>query len=58
MTGLAAREYGLEGRGLVQPGYHAELVIFDLKTVADRATFDDPVQPAAGIETALEQFPS
>jgi N-acyl-D-amino-acid deacylase len=53
MTGLAAREYGLSERGLVRPGYHADLVIFDPKTVADRATFEDPIQPAAGIETVL-----
>ena len=53
MTGLAAHEYGLKERGLVRPGYHADLVIFDPKTVADRATFEDPVQPAAGIETVL-----
>ncbi|MDP7652691.1 MAG: D-aminoacylase [Rhodospirillales bacterium] len=53
MTGLAAREYGLSKRGLVRPGYHADLVIFDPKTVADRATFEDPIQPAAGIETVL-----
>ena len=53
MTGLAAHEYGLTERGLVLPGYHADLVIFDPATVADRATFEDPIQPAAGIETVL-----
>jgi N-acyl-D-amino-acid deacylase len=53
MTGLAAHEYGLTERGLVHSGYHADLVIFDPTTVADRATFKTPKQPAAGIETVL-----
>lgn len=53
MTGLAAHEYGLKERGLVRPGYHADVVIFDPASVADRATFEDPKQPAAGIEMVL-----
>ncbi|ARP96055.1 N-acyl-D-amino-acid deacylase family protein [Bordetella genomosp. 13] len=49
MTGLSAARFGLAGRGLVRQDYHADLVLFDPATVADRARFDDPARPAAGI---------
>lgn len=49
MTGLSAETFGLEGRGLVREGHAADLVLFDPETVADRAGFEDPEQPAAGI---------
>lgn len=53
MTGLSAARFGLAGRGLVQPGCHADLVLFDPATVADRATFADPEQASAGIAWVL-----
>ena len=49
MTGLPARVFGLEGRGVLQPGAFADLVLFDPATIIDRATFADPVQAAGGI---------
>ncbi|TMQ92650.1 D-aminoacylase [Actinomadura soli] len=49
LTGRAARRLRLEDRGLVRPGYHADLVLFDPATVRDTATFDDPKQQAEGI---------
>ena len=53
MTSLPARTFGLAGRGVVQPDAAADLVIFDPATVADRATYDDPEQPSAGIDTVI-----
>lgn len=49
LTGRPARRLGLTGRGLVEPGYAADLVLFDPNTVADTATFEQPRQQAAGI---------
>ncbi len=50
MTGLAARNYGLADRGLLQPGQRADLVVFDPQRVSDLATFEQPVQASRGIE--------
>jgi N-acyl-D-amino-acid deacylase len=49
MTGLPARNLGLRGRGLLRPGYYADVVIFDPQTIADRATYEQPHQYAVGV---------
>ena len=51
MTSLSAERFGLAGRGRLMQNYAADLVLFDPRTVKDRATFEDPKQPAAGINT-------
>ena len=38
MTALSAEHLGIEGRGLIKPGYSADLVLFDPETIADNAT--------------------
>ncbi|WP_248963128.1 N-acyl-D-amino-acid deacylase family protein [Sphaerisporangium perillae] len=53
LTGRPARRLKLTGRGLIRPGYHADLVLFDPETVADTATFDDPRRQAEGISHVL-----
>ena len=53
MTGGSAAALGLVDRGLLRAGYRADLTIFDPEEVADRATFDDPHQYAAGIATVI-----
>jgi N-acyl-D-amino-acid deacylase len=50
MTGLSAYRFGLAGRGILAPGGYADVTVFDPETVADRATFEKPTIPAAGIE--------
>ena len=53
MTGLTARTFGIKRRGTIEVGNYADLVVFDAATVADRATYEDPAQPSAGIETVI-----
>ena len=50
MTGLSATRFGLRGRGVLAAGAYADITVFDAGTVADRATFEAPTTPAAGIE--------
>lgn len=49
MTSLTAETFGLKGRGRLQEGYAADLVLFDPAKIIDSATFAQPKQPAAGI---------
>lgn len=49
LSGRPARRLKLDRRGLVKEGYAADLVLFDSATIADRATFAQPRQPAIGI---------
>ncbi len=49
MTSLSAARVGLEKRGLVAEGYFADLVVFDPKTIIDKATFKKPHQYPEGI---------
>ncbi|HEV2640730.1 MAG TPA: D-aminoacylase [Actinocrinis sp.] len=53
MTGRAARRLGLADRGLVRPGFAADLALFDPATVADLATFEQPRLTPAGIPYVL-----
>lgn len=50
MTGRPAARLGLDRRGRIAPGHHADLVLFDPERVQDAATFDRPRLPAVGIE--------
>jgi N-acyl-D-aspartate/D-glutamate deacylase len=49
MTGLTASRFGLTGRGRIEIGHFADLVLFDADTILDRASFDDPAQLSEGI---------
>ncbi len=52
-TSLPARILGLRDRGEIREGTWADLVIFDLETIRDRATFFEPHQHAEGIVHVL-----
>jgi N-acyl-D-amino-acid deacylase len=49
LTGLPASNLRLAERGLLQPGYFADVVVFDPAEVSDHATFQDPHRYATGV---------
>jgi len=49
-TALPASRLGLRKRGLLEIGYHADVVVFDYEKIIDTATFANPHQFAKGIE--------
>jgi hypothetical protein len=49
-TSLPAQQVKLENRGLLRPGYFADITIFNPQTVKDVATFDDPNRTSVGFE--------
>jgi len=53
MTSWPATRMRLEGRGVLRVGAWADVTIFDLEAVRDRATYEEPVLFAEGIRTVL-----
>jgi N-acyl-D-amino-acid deacylase len=53
LTGLPARQLRLKGRGCLAPGCFADVVVFDPKTIADRATYENPHQYSVGVQDVL-----
>ncbi|MGH7324381.1 MAG: N-acyl-D-amino-acid deacylase family protein [Candidatus Rokuibacteriota bacterium] len=49
MTGMCAARLRLRDRGLLRPGYAADLAVFDPATVRDEATYTDPHRHPTGI---------
>mgnify|MGYP001572850901 FL=1 len=53
MTSLPAQTFNLKDRGLIKVGFAADLVIFDEKTISDKATYDNPHQYPVGISNVF-----
>jgi N-acyl-D-amino-acid deacylase len=53
MTSFPARRFKLDGRGLLAPGYAADIVVFDPATISERASYDEPKRFPEGISHIL-----
>ena len=53
MTSLAANRVHLADRGLLKPGFYADVVVFDPQQIHDVATFEDPNRLSAGMQYVL-----
>ena len=53
MTSLPARAFSFHDRGIVRPGFVADLVLFDPAEVDDNATFTDPHQYSEGFDYVI-----
>ena len=53
MTGATARALKLKDRGLLKPGYRADITIFDPADFRERATYADPHQYPSGARTTV-----
>ena len=50
ITSLPAQRERLQDRGLLKPGYFADVTVFDPATIQDRATYQSPTQLSVGIK--------
>jgi dihydroorotase/N-acyl-D-amino-acid deacylase len=53
ITSLPAQREHLAGRGLLKPGYFADVTIFDPAKVIDRATYNSPAQLSEGVDFTI-----
>jgi N-acyl-D-amino-acid deacylase len=50
LTSFPAATLRVKDRGQLAPGYFADIVVFDPKTIADHATYERPHQYATGVQ--------
>ena len=53
MTGLSAKRFGLQDRGVIKEGAYADLVLLDPLKVKDTASYDQPLQMCEGIHRVM-----
>lgn len=53
MTSMPASHFGLRGRGLLQPGFAADVVVLDIAKLKATATLAQPVAYAEGIDWVI-----
>ncbi|MFC1562223.1 amidohydrolase family protein [candidate division KSB1 bacterium] len=50
LTSFPVSNMKIQSRGMLNPGYYADIVIFDSETIIDHATFEDPHQYSTGVQ--------
>lgn len=53
VTSLPAQREHLSSRGLLKPGFYADVTVFDPATILDTATYENPNQISKGVEYVL-----
>ena len=53
MTSLPAAVFGMDDRGMIREGAIADIAVFDLERLTDKATYEDPHQLAEGMVHVL-----
>jgi N-acyl-D-amino-acid deacylase len=53
MTSLPAEREHLASRGLLKPGFFADITVFDPGKIKDTATYAAPAQLSSGVEYVL-----
>jgi N-acyl-D-aspartate/D-glutamate deacylase len=53
ITSLPAQREHLTDRGLLRPGYFADVTIFDPARIIDRATYSNPAQLSEGVDFTI-----
>jgi len=53
ITSGPAKKLGIKGRGVLEKGAFADVVVFDPKLIRDRATYKNPFRFSSGIEWVL-----
>ena len=52
-SALTAETFRIPERGLIREGYFADVIVFDEKTIADRATYEQPELLAVGMKFVI-----
>jgi N-acyl-D-amino-acid deacylase len=53
LSRLPADNLELDRRGRLEEGYHADIVVFDPRTIGDRATYEQPHQYSVGVRDVI-----
>jgi N-acyl-D-amino-acid deacylase len=53
MSSMPAKRLGLQQRGMLKEGYHADITVFDPDKVQGKATFADPKQYSVGFDLVI-----